>query len=190
MPSFDRPLPIRELARGHCLSVANADRLIRDGEMLLSSGRFLSAINEFRLAVEELAKAHLMTQPSTLRSTDADKWKWFWSAFDDHREKLRIIENEFHWDRYQDKNEFNRRVSFLRTAREKSIYVDFDRSRNVFSSPEDYFVDAANLASLDHQYVTKIYAMFTLSGMPTVQTMEDVYDRYNRQFNGMPDHDE
>ncbi len=189
MPSFDRPLPIRELARGHCLSVANADRLIRDGEILLNLGRYLSAINEFRLAVEELAKAHLMTQASKFRSSDAEKWKWFWKAFDDHREKLRIIEYEFHWDGYQDKNEFNRRVSFLRTAREKSIYVDFDRSQNVFSSPEGYFDDAAKLAILDHEYVIKIYAMFTLSGMPTVQTMENVYSMYNQHANSMPDQD-
>ena len=137
MASFDYAVPVAELARGHCLAVANARRLILDGELLLNSGSFLSAISQFRLAVEELAKAHLITNASVFKTTDTEKWKWFWSAFDNHREKLRIIEYEFHWEHYRDRDEFNRRISVLRSSREKlsmSILTDQRRRSLTLSS--------------------------------------------------------
>jgi len=190
MAFFDQVVPIPELAKGHCLAVENARRLIADGELLLSKGSYLSAINHFRLAVEELAKAHLITNAAVFKATDSEKWKWFWRAFNDHREKLRIIEYEFHWKNYRDKNEFNRRISRLRTAREMTIYVDFDRSKSVFTSPGKHFADPIDLANLDHQYVLGIFAMFTMAGMPEARIMEDVYSRNYREFNGLADPDE
>jgi AbiV family abortive infection protein len=188
--SFCYVVPIPELAKGHCLAVANARRLIVEGELLLKSGGYLSAINQFRLAVEELAKAHLISQASTFKETDTEKWKWFWAAFNDHREKLRIIEYEFHWESYRDREEFNRRISVLRNSREKVLYVDFDRANKKFSSPDQHLADPGTMAVLDHQYVLKIYELFTVAGMPEAHIMEDVYNRNYRQFNGLADSEE
>ena len=174
--NYDEEVPLDTLADGYCKSINNARRLIEDGEILINIGRYLSALNSFRLAIEELAKAHLINQ--AVLFDESDKWKWFWSAFHDHREKIRILEYEFHWPSYQDKNKFDKRVHILKTQREESIYVQFDSNKKEFLCPEDFFRSReilSHYAINELSYTKLVYGMFTLAGEPKPDFMLKVF---------------
>lgn len=94
---YSKPVSIDELSKGYCKSYHNAVRLIEDGEILLKTTRYLSALNCFRLGLEELSKAHLIVQAAIFYTDDEKKWKWFWSVFKDHKKKVRLFEYELHW---------------------------------------------------------------------------------------------
>ena len=85
---------------------------------LITERRETGCINACRLAVEELAKSHLLTQGASYKDSDTEKWRWIWDSFTDHREKLRVIEYELHWPAYQDRQQFHDRVTVLRNLRE------------------------------------------------------------------------
>lgn len=78
---FENPLSLNALAEGYCKSIENAKRLIDDGEILVKCNRFLGAISSFRLAIEEMAKAHLINQAAIFDEHNSDKWKWFCQYF-------------------------------------------------------------------------------------------------------------
>ena len=89
--NYSMAVSLEMLANGYCKSIKNAERLIKDSEILINFSRYLSAINSLRLAIEELAKAHLINNAVLFEEDDNDKWKWFWKAFHCHREKIRIL---------------------------------------------------------------------------------------------------
>ncbi len=133
---YDRPISLEALAAGVCRCYKNAFKLAAQAQHLLDAGFFEGCINACRLAVEELSKSHLLTQGASYKDSDTQKWAWLWSAFRDHREKLRIIEYEIHWPKYQDTQTFHDRVTVLRELREDAVYVQFDASSTTFRSPE------------------------------------------------------
>lgn len=188
--SKNEPLTLEELANGHCLAVANAFRLIQDGEVLLEAKKWLSAINLFKLASEELAKAHIITQASVFDESDSEKWEWFWRSLSDHREKLRILEYELHWGGYQDKDEFNRRVSLLRRQREDTLYVGFNHEQRTFIAPGSVLGDAEEFATVQHRYVIGVLQLFVVAGLPTPEVQLSVYKRSRKRMSERSQPDE
>jgi len=166
---YDEAVSLELLADGYCKSINNARRLIDDGEILINCERFIAAIDFLRLALEELVKAHLINQAVFLDENDKDKWKCFWRAFHDHKEKIRLLELEFHWPLYQNINEFHKTVNILKTQREESIYVQFDSDKKEFLSPEDFFGskdDIRRYVINEFQYAKNIYERFIIAGKP------------------------
>jgi AbiV family abortive infection protein len=175
---LENPLSLDALAEGYCKSIWNAKRLIDDGEILIKCERYLGAINSFRLAIEEMAKAHLINQAAIFDEQESDKWKWFWTAFRRHAEKLKLLEYEFHWKSYKDKKEFNRRINLLVSTREKSIYVDFDPGSGRFWSPEERFMLAGDIretAKLDFKDALLLFKRLIPAGMPSIDTTLNVF---------------
>lgn len=167
--NFDKPVSLKVIAEGICLCERNAFRLIQDAEILINAERFLSAINLLRLAVEEMAKEHILWQSATYGNLPSTKWQWLWTAFSDHREKIRVIEYEIHWPTYEDKQEFDARVTEMLNTREESLYVNFDTKLNKFISPEEFFPDAQKTAHLEHKYALGLYKISFPVGRQTEQ---------------------
>ncbi len=94
---FAESVSLEALAEGVFRCHGNAIRLATAAELLLDNGLYASCINTCRLAVEELAKAHLLTQGASYKNSDRSKWAWIWASFTNHKEKLRIIEYELSW---------------------------------------------------------------------------------------------
>jgi AbiV family abortive infection protein len=182
--NYDKPVSLVTLAKGHCKSVENARRLIDDSEILIKCGRYLSAINSIMLAIEELAKANLIDQAITFNENDKDKWKWFWNSFHSHKEKLRLLEYQVHWNSYQDKEEFHRRVNLLMTCREESIYVQFDCKNNKFLTPEEIYgirADVKDFAIINFKYVLGLFKFFIFAGgMPKPEIKLKAYKLYRK----------
>lgn len=115
----------------------NAENFAVQAEVLFTAGCFAGCVNACRLAVEELAKSHLLTLAASFKETETEKWRWLWAAFTDHREKLRVIEYEVHWPAYQDTGTFHDRVTALRNLREDAVYVQFDAAKLTFQDPQE-----------------------------------------------------
>lgn len=171
----EKIISLEELARGHCLAVGNADRLIKDGEVLINEGRYLSAINLFRLASEELAKAHMITNAAVFDESDQKEWNWFWNSFSDHREKLRILEYEFHWKGYKNKDQFNRRIALLKKQREDVLYVGLDANTKKFLPAGSILTSEKEFADLEYKYICGLIKFFMPVGLPTPEIMFDTY---------------
>lgn len=168
----------RTLADGYCKSIENGKRLIDDGIVLLKNERYLGAINSFRLATEEIIKAHLLNQPVSYSEGDSEKWDWLWSAFRNHSEKQKVILWEFHRDNSRVCAEFNNVVKMMLSTRNDSIYVKFDPKVKRFLSPEESLKFAGELqtvAELERKYAMAIFELFTISGMPTADIIEKVF---------------
>ena len=170
-----KAVPLEELARGHCLAVKNAYRLIKDGEVLLNDGRYLSAINLFRLASEELAKAHMITNAAVFEESDQKGWGWFWRSFTDHREKLKILEHELHRGSYEDKDEFHRRITLLRQQRENALYVELDPTSKKFLPAGSMLESEKDFAELEYKFICGMIKFFMPTGLPTQEVMLQVY---------------
>ena len=157
---FNQPVSLEVLAQGICACEENARRLIADAEVLIKSGGFLSAINLLRLAIEEMAKDHLLWQGATYGNQSSAEWEWLWDAFESHKEKLRAVEYEIHWASYQDKEEFHRRINILQNQREHCLYVHFDAQANKFFRPSELIPDAENLVMSQYKYALGLYQLF------------------------------
>lgn len=183
--NYNKAISLKILTDGYCKSINNARRLIDDGEILIKCGRFLTAINCFRLAVEELAKAILIMEVVVFDKDDKDEWKWFWRAFHSHKEKIRLLERKLHWPSYQDKNEFHKRVNTLLTQREESIYVQYDSNKKEFLSPEDFFLskdDLSSYAKNELQYALKLYGFFiSMTGEPEPDIILKVFKEIKKE---------
>ncbi|MHA1372439.1 MAG: AbiV family abortive infection protein, partial [Promethearchaeota archaeon] len=174
---YSQPVSIDELSKGFCKSYHNAVRLIEDGEILLKTKRYLSALNCFRLGLEELSKAHLIIQAATFDADDEMKWKWFWDVFKDHKKKTRLLEYELHWESNSDENKFHEIVNTLVEQRTEAIYVQFDIKNEKFLSPEDFFPHQEGIRKYlinEFKYVKHILSIFTSAGIPTPNTMKKV----------------
>lgn len=154
---YNKPITIRELAKGIYYSEKNAIRLIEDAEILIQNKRFLAAINCLRLAVEELMKSHILYQGAAYGNQPSSRWAWLWKAFSDHGEKVRTLEYEIHWPSYEEKegakDEFHHRVKTLLEQRENSLYVQFDASKEQFVEPDAFFPDVETFAKNELGYV-------------------------------------
>lgn len=172
----DKSIPLKELAKGYCLAVSNACRLVDDGGMLLREERYLSAINLFRLAAEEFAKAHIITNAAVISETDQEKWVWFYDSIHNHREKLRVLEYVLHWEGYRDKDEFNRRITLLIQQREDSLYVGFDKNSKKFLPAGSRFKSVKDYAEIEHKYIRGLLRLFTpMDILPTPEIMIGIY---------------
>jgi AbiV family abortive infection protein len=168
---FNEPVNTDILAEGICACYDNAERLTEEAEILINAGKFLGAFNSLCLAEEELIKTHLLTQGVTYENKEKDKWKWLWKSFYDHREKIRILEYEFHWSSYEDKAEFERRVNLAREQRENATYVNFDYKQKRFILPEESLGGASEverLARNELRYVYNLFKIFYIGGKPTL----------------------
>ena len=171
-------ISFRLLAEGYFKSIENGKRLIDDGQVLLRNGRYLGAINFFRLATEEIIKAHLLNQPVTYNEGELEKWKWLWHAFHSHLEKQKIILLEFHGKSFKDENEFNETAKIIHSTRIDSIYVKFDFDKERFLSPEEslkYYGDLKTIAAREFEYAMALFKYFTISGELTIDEIERIF---------------
>ncbi len=126
-----------------------------------------------------------MSQVALFKKDDRKKWEWFWKVFYNHKEKLKLLEWLLHWQSYEDKNEFDRRIDLLHKTREKSIYVDFDSKSNVFLTPYEIFSSQVNIeeiAKIELNYARKVFYLITsMVGPPTPDTILKVYQFQRRQ---------
>lgn len=172
-------ISLHALAEGKFKSLINAKRLIDDGQVLMRGGRYLGAINSLRLAVEEIAKSHLFDQTVAFKENEKDKWDWFWKAFYNHKEKVRIIEHEFSSDAVEKVLEFNSRVSLQLVFREDSIYVKYDSRKKTFLSPEETIELAGDLkdtAELELRYASALFDVVAPTGLITIDQIERVFE--------------
>lgn len=172
----------RVLAEGYCKSIANSKRLIDDGIILIKNERYLGAINSFRLATEEIIKAHLLNQPVAYGEEDHTKWEWLYTAIRHHETKQQVLLLEFHPNSFQGLAEFDKLIEIILSNRNDSIYVKFDRPNKRFLSPEETFSfggDLKTTAELEYRYAMAIFKLFTLAGMPTVDSIEKVFIMQN-----------
>ena len=156
----------QELATAIWLAFENAGRLIDDATTLVRARRFVGAQAVLRTAVEEIAKLLLLNQAIYWEKNDDEKWLWLWKAWDDHREKLRIVEYLVHWDSYQDKDEFRTRITTLLKSREWLWYVDFDPQARAFRSPvmrHNTEAEAENATSLELRYANILFGLTTVA---------------------------
>ena len=129
---------------------------------LITERRETGCINACRLAVEELAKSHLLTQGASYKDSDTEKWRWIWDSFTDHREKLRVIEYELHWPAYQDRQQFHDRVTVLRNLREDVMYVQFDTSTKSFHDPEEVLEKYGGAEAEARRQITYLHHLIAL----------------------------
>jgi AbiV family abortive infection protein len=144
----------------------------------------VGAYSSYRMAVEEIAKAHLITQAAAFHDPESDKWRWFWSAFYEHTEKLKLLEHEFHQNSFRDEQELASRIKLMKGAREKAIYVDFDSGSMRFWTPRERFEAAGNLretAELERNCARLVFAFITAAGTPDIKTTLAVYKIENRR---------
>jgi len=178
--NYSEPVSLETLSDGYCKLIKNAQRLIDDGEMLIKCKRFLGAVDFFRLATEELAKAELINQYVYHKDDDKEKWKCFWNVFHRHEEKLKLLDYKFHLRSYKDRKEFDGTIKKLLDQREESIYVQFDYNKKEFLKPEDFFrsnKDIEIVALNESKYARKLFEMFTASygGIPTTEFMLNLF---------------
>jgi AbiV family abortive infection protein len=81
LKDYQESISLDILANEHCKAVSNARCLIDDATLLIRNDRFLSALDFLCLAIEELAKAHLITRAVVFDAGDVDKWQWLRLAF-------------------------------------------------------------------------------------------------------------
>lgn len=177
---YNKPLSIDQLVSGIMACYDNYIRLFEDGKILFEEKRFLSCISVARLAAEELIKSHLLFQGATYKDDEVEQWQWMWRSFSDHREKLRILEYEFHWKYYGDeenaKEKFNKIINLLIEQREMAIYVAYDSKKEIFLSPENYFknkgFELEKYAKNELAYLENLARIFFVGGKPTIEQLK------------------
>ncbi len=125
-----------EIAVGMWLAFENAGRLIDDAKSLMASGGYTTAQGGLRVAVEEIAKVLLLNQAIYWDKDDQEKWDYFWQAWDNHKEKLRLVEYLYHWNTNEEQQRFHQNITVLLKSREWLWYVDFDPISRAYRAPQ------------------------------------------------------
>jgi AbiV family abortive infection protein len=149
------PLSQNEIANGYLLCRDNSERLINDATILFSNNAFLSSISICRLANEEIAKARILWISSKFVETDIEKWKWFYKALNDHKEKLNILENDIHMNIQRNEESSKEIITKLKKTRENTIYVWLENGK--FSLPGSYFYNIEYSSNIELEYSKKLH---------------------------------
>lgn len=161
------PLSIEELANGYCLFMANAYRLIEDGEKLAATRRHLGAIGCFQAAVEEIVRGHLLEKVVAVEESDAAAWNAFGKTLDDRSRLLDVLTGEIHQEIYRSGTAQEDHARWI-----PLLHLDFVRTRfdgRLFVPP------GGNLAGLDdmesaargyYKYVLGLFNAFNFFGLP------------------------
>jgi AbiV family abortive infection protein len=133
-----KPLNKTQLRSGYNECIHNADRLIKDAELLGKHKRYRAAYLMALLAIEELGKAVWLRISQAI---EPEKWGWWWNEFRKHPTKLAASmltwmqvheweEYEKNWKAAYKKNDEDGKAIF--ESRNKAMYVDFDHENEVF----------------------------------------------------------
>jgi hypothetical protein len=171
-------LSLEELANSFCLMMANAYRLIEDGEKLHAAGRHLGAIGSFQAATDELVRGHLISKAVTLTDRDGEGWKEFWSGMNDRSKRLEVLEREIHPEIY--KSDDSRR-----RYHESFALLGLDFVCNRFEEASGRFLppggSLGGLSSMEeaaksyYEYVIGLYHAFNFYGLPNPATQAQTF---------------
>lgn len=168
----DYPL-LRDYDKGIRLSKENAERLIEDAKMLFESKKYPSAFYLAVIGIEEIGKALLLLKyKKEQKEITKTQWK---NVFCFHQEKLRIVEKAITQHIRKTKAQYgfgenamrgisegevsnidvsNMIVEGLKQDKDAFLYVGYDFSRSVWSTPlkPDLFNLKDVVESLVHNY--------------------------------------
>ena len=153
--SYRGPLSIPEIAKGMEACVRNARAQYESGKLLLSEGRWGSAISAFLVAQQEAGKVWILRRMALLEETDDAKWKACWRDFRHHSAKNLSTQQMMVGLEYPPEGgsvfwsllEFDRdRSETLEQARQAALYVDFIEVDRDWWTPDDLTSEVAELA--------------------------------------------
>lgn len=166
-------LTLEEMANAYCLLMANAYRLIEDGEKLNAARRPLGALGCFQAAVEELVRGHLIAKAVLLDDQDEDGWRQFWSDFSDRRRLLDVLERDIHPAIYANAESKERYAQGFALLALDFVTNRFDEATGRFLPPGG---DLAGFPSMEaasrgyYEYVMGLYHAFNFYGLPNPAT--------------------
>lgn len=162
-------ISLEELTNGYCLAVANAFRLVEDGETLYMQKRFNGAAGLFRDAVNEIVKAHLIQKAVLLEDSDTDGWELFHRQFHGWKEKLEVLDKDIHpfiyksddaRRRYEQAHELME-IDFTRLAFDETSKIFLPPGGNIFSKRSD-----KDIVKILYEYVLGLFHAFNFGGLP------------------------
>ena len=135
MNDFSFPIPHRELDKGIKLSLENAERLIRDAEILYDNGRYSSASYLAIVALEEEGKTLLLLR-NLLDRKDITAKQWKKGKFTKHIKKINAVEEIISktarklmmkvGDEREKQVQPAVMARYLRRDKDECLYVDWD----------------------------------------------------------------
>lgn len=173
MTSEPTVLTLEELANAYCLMMANAYRLIEDGEKLSMAGRYVGAIGSFQAATDELVRGHLISNAVLLADEDAAGWREFWATMNDRSKRLQVLEKEIHHNIYRSEESKHRYDRGFALLSRDFVHNTFDEASGTFLPPGG---DLAGHASMQeagksyYEYVIGLYHAFNFYGLPNPAT--------------------
>jgi hypothetical protein len=166
-------LTLEELANAYCLMMANAYRLIEDGEKLSAAGRPLGAVGCFQAATDELVRGHLIGKAVLLEETDDAGWSEFWANMNDRARRLAILERDIHPDIYRSDDSRGRYRTGMTLLPREFIHNHFEAATGRFLPPGDDTAaigDMRAVAKAYYEYVIGLYHAFNFYGLPNPAT--------------------
>ncbi len=172
------PVSLESLAEAFCMTIANAYRLVEDGEKLLRNNRYLGAVGSFYHAIDEIVRAHLIGKAAAFKTEDQERWNGFWRVSENRPEKLRILESEVHANIFPDPREAEGAKGLLEKIKSEFVYVAYDPTSGAFVPPGEVVVRSNQVATLAkdlHHYVLRLFSFFNFQGLPTPQSVLQVF---------------
>lgn len=160
-------LTIEELANAYCLFMANAYRLIEDGERLAAAQRHLGAIGSFQAAVEEIVRGHLIEKAVAFEDSDVTSWQEYWTVLGSRERLLALLTGDIHREIYDSEKARADYVSGINL-----LPLDFSRIRfdgNIFLPPGGDLAgmtDMESAAKAYYKYVMGLFNAFNFFGLP------------------------
>jgi AbiV family abortive infection protein len=140
-PQYRGPLSPKLAADVSAASLRNANRLIEDARVLISAGRYPTAVSLSVLAIEEATKADMVRLIVSART--AELLKQAWQAFRNHasRQNAFMTEVMHHVSRNPDwlQPELGSPEEMLSLFKELGFYVDLTPKGQDFDEPERHF---------------------------------------------------
>ena len=167
------PLSLEECANAYCLLMANAYRLIEDGEKLSAQKRFVGAVGSFHAAAHEIVRAHLISHAVVLEESNEAGWRRFWFDIDDRSRRLEILESDIHPSIYRSETARTRYAESFRLLDDDFRHVAYDDAREIFLPPGGaHLADHADkeLARLSYEYIMGLFHAFNFYGLPNPLT--------------------
>jgi len=164
-------LSLEEMANSFCLLMANAYRLIEDGEKLSAARRHTGAVGSFQAAVLEIIRGHLIAEAVLLEDDDADGWDRFWEDQNDRARLLRILEDQIHDKMYRDQRAHERYQRGLSLLPLEFVRISFDG--RLFLPPGGDLAGHENIeaaARSYYEYVMGLFHAFNFYGLPNPAT--------------------
>ncbi len=171
-------LSLEELANSYCLMMANAYRLIEDGEKLSAAGRALGALGSFQAATEELVRGHLIGQAVLFDDADATAWNAFWETMNDRKKLLQVLENEIHNEIYRSEDARRRYDVGFSLLKLDFVLNTFETSTGQYRPPGgdlNGLPSMENAAKAYYEYVIGVYHAFNFYGLPNPATQAQTF---------------